>query len=129
MAKVKKAKKIVKQGTKAKVSKGTKHVSKKGTKVKLKPKAEQKKRVTLSLMIPKADLSPKALKAISKADSFEVAIADAQDGLVEALKGILKELPPKSHTIEHPERGPMSILIRGEKVFWRGKPVGKQKAA
>lgn len=68
------------------------------------------------------DLKPATLKLISKADAIEERIAQAQIDLQETLGAILESVGTSSFA--HPSRGPMSIMVRGEKTYWRTKPSG-----
>jgi hypothetical protein len=116
-----KKKKVTKKATKKAPSAAPKKEAKATKKAPAK-----RKRVWLSVMVAAADLTPSAKKLISAADSLEVQIADAQDHLKDKL-ALLKEAIGGA-TFEHPSRGPMTIMDRGDKTFWRTKPAGVQAA-
>lgn len=69
-----------------------------------------------------ADLSSATLKLIAKADLLEERIIQSQADLQEVLGSIAESAG--ACTFEHPVRGPMTIMVRGEKTYWRGKPSG-----
>lgn len=128
--------KVKKSGTKGKRKPAAKKVAAKKTAA---PKAKRvkketpvedlpkRKRRTVSMCISKDELSKEALKLIESADKLEVNIADAEDELGTTLKKIVEATGGAS--FEHPQRGAMTIMSRGGKFFWRGKPSGKELAA
>lgn len=68
-------------------------------------------------MIAKADLTKAQLKAIEVADAAEIAVGDAEDDLMAKLENLRSVLGQP--TFEHPDRGPYTVLTRGEVTFWR----------
>ena len=104
--------------------KGAVITKKKATKVTTATKAA-KKQTWSSKMVRQADLG-KAAALIKKADALEVQILDAQEAFRAQLGAIAEAL--QSPSFEHPERGPMTIQTRGEKTFWRSKPMGNLRS-
>ena len=100
-----------------------KKTAKKTTKVAEKPK---RKRLFLSLCVPASELSKEAIKAIETLDKLEVQIADLTDSFQAALSDAVQKIGGSS--FEHPTRGQMSIMQRGDKWFWRSKPAGQGQA-
>ncbi len=82
----------------------------------------KRRRIWMSVMVKKDDLTKDALKKIKQADELEVQIADASDNLRLKLEEVTEALGTCS--FEHPDRGPMTIMSRGDKTFWRVKPAG-----
>lgn len=108
------------------VKKGAKKAKKTATKAAAEGKPKFVKRIPgkTTSAVPLDQMSKEALGIIKKLDAFELAIADGKDGMLEYLPKLIEALGG-SATFEHPERGPMSIMHRGENVyFWRSKPNG-----
>lgn len=111
----------------AKVKSKTKKAAPKATPKKaVEKKTAPKAKKNWSVMVKKADIPVEALKLITKADVYEKQIDDAKAALEEILPSIVKSLDGSS--FEHPTRGPMSIMFRGDKVYWRPKPPGRVAA-
>lgn len=91
---------------------------------KAKAKATKKPR-DWSTMVKAGDLSEKAKKLIDKADKLEESIAVAEVDLMTALLDIVNEVGGSS--FEHPKRGPVSVMTRNEKTYWRKKPPGAER--
>ena len=70
-----------------------------------------------------ADLDATARKAITEVDRAEMLYNDAKDKMQVALENLRAALPKP--TFEHPERGPMSVMKRGDVIWWRKAPDGK----
>jgi hypothetical protein len=91
------------------------------------PVVVRRKRQTLSMMLPAAQLSKEAKALIQKVDDIEVAIEDKKDEFKETLGKLQNAVGGSS--FEHPTRGPMSIMCRKGVWFWRVKPAGAQDKA
>ena len=112
-------KKAAKPKETAKKAVKSKKVAPKAVKTKSAP-SKDKKRPWLRKVV--TQLSPQAQKLIKKADDLEVSILDSKDQLEETLGEITKAID--GVTFMHPDRGPMTVMVRNGRRFWRPKPQG-----
>lgn len=70
-----------------------------------------------------AEMSPRLQKLVARADKAEATIAAAQVQFQEALLKLKTALGTQS-SFEHPERGYLIVMKRGDTYFWRAKPNG-----
>lgn len=101
--------------------------SKKATPTKAKKKTVGKQKPKQSRKASGVEPAPMTGKVKSLVLKVDQAIADAEDAEARRVKYLLelREAIGESATVDHHKLGPMTIMSRGDKVFWRAKPVGK----
>lgn len=87
-------------------------------------KGEPKKRSrkVMSAALPWKDVPAAVRPLIEKAVKADSAMKEGTETLKRLLPKIQKGLGTSSFV--HPDLGAMSIMIRGDKIFWRVKPTG-----
>jgi hypothetical protein len=125
----------MKKGPKAKASAPPPPAKKKGTEgvrtravppSKKPPVVEAPSRKSRAKDFSETQLSADSKKVISKLDDLEVQIED----LREEQQTLFQKLSTTvGSTFLHPDRGPMSIMERGEIWYWRVKPSGRPAGA
>lgn len=88
-----------------------------------KKKKKSGKKERLPPVVAYAALSEKARALILRAEECEVRVEDSK----EELQGILAELAQcleGASSFEYPGRGPVTLMIRNNRYFWRSKPLG-----
>lgn len=103
------------------------HMKKKSTKTKAKaetPKKKQTSERTFKMKV--VELDKARAKLVADLDKLEVEIADRQDTFHEKLRELKTYLHEENaSTFIHPTSfEEISVISRGEKIFWRPKPSG-----
>lgn len=84
----------------------------------------KKYRYRATVSVSAKDLTSEQKEAIEVAELAETDIEDAKERFSTALQNLVDVLG--SNSFEHPERGHLTVMSRGDIRWWRAKPQGRK---